>query len=340
MKITEWNHFEDAGTSHVQITRRIQWVCSDKLPWGKSVAIFLSAYSSWGCTATMGDPRCFCKTDEDDKNTPHLIKENSSKGAVRAFYILMMRVGMSGFKSRKWGQIALKSLHTSYGMLQMLRQVERRAFLSATATAQEHKCLLCCNCFDSEEFFSCQPRYAAGERHRAKGSVPIFVGERLSLNLSGQCVSISIALGDLELEPVSKTGLLLFKVPEAICLSAEWNRYSQGQVFCSSIQPTPLIFPSWQCWETQQSHWVDAGGSCETPKEHTSSKGETEKQIVFLRMSYGDFLKTTSTLCSIWFTILSMKLSFFLTFSSCSWDQSNGQTICNIISSLNTKEIF
>lgn len=75
-------------------------------------------------------------------------------------------------------------------------------------------------------------------------------------NLSGQCVSISVALGDLESEPVSKTGLLLLEMPEAICLSAEWKWYDRGQVLCSRLQPTQLIFPLWWCLETQQSHWV------------------------------------------------------------------------------------
>lgn len=70
-------------------------------------------HSSWYCRATTGNPRCFCKTDDGNKNTLHLIKqvkENSNKDAVKTFYILMMQsrsiiiigeeVGISDFKSR------------------------------------------------------------------------------------------------------------------------------------------------------------------------------------------------------------------------------------------------
>lgn len=97
---------------------------------GEVLAGFLYVYSSWYCRATTGNPRCFCKTDDDNKSTLHLIKqvkENSSKDAVKTFYILMMQVGISGFKSRTGEEARANS-------------IEKPAYLELSCSMKYYKC--------------------------------------------------------------------------------------------------------------------------------------------------------------------------------------------------------
>lgn len=241
------------------------------------------------------DLRYSCNTDDDNKNTPHIIKwvkENSTKDTVKSLCILMVQEGISGFKSRSGEEVRENSIEflltlgcSVYETLQMPWQVEMCIFLSY-CDSPEMQMLSMLQLFWLWRivlfpvFGSCGlwlPVSQGMLLGRDKGE---WLGAHLGgwktilLNLPGQWVSISIAPGTWNLSHSEKRGP---PAPQGARSDLRGNE-SSGQGSCPRIQPLILPLRGWS--ETQKSLWGDAGW---VPKETQPQKTRQKSKLVVSR---------------------------------------------------------